>query len=139
VKADKARSKRTSQQFSYACDAETFSFRTSQRFDRSDPEIKCPNSECSRMGPFRAARHIAGMLPPEDQIARIPGGYKEGVPPRELDVELEDDLVEEPFLVNRVIVNGVLKFYPRRSQASKSNDFNLFFKSISIENMGAGV
>ena len=64
---------------------------------------------------------------------------KEGVPPRELDVELEDDLVGRALPGDRIMVNGVLKFYPRRSQASKSTDFNLFFKSISIENMGAGV
>jgi len=44
---------------------------------------------------------------------------------------------EEPFPVTEV--NGVLKFYPRRAQASKSTDFDLFFKSISVENMGVGV
>jgi DNA replicative helicase MCM subunit Mcm2 (Cdc46/Mcm family) len=64
---------------------------------------------------------------------------KEGVPPRELDVELEDDLVGRAFSGDRVIVNGILKFYPRRSHASKSTDFDLFFKSISVENKGVGV
>ena len=64
---------------------------------------------------------------------------KEGVPLRELDVELEDDLVGRAFPGDRVIVNGVLKFYPRKSKASKSTDFDLFFKSISVENMGVGV
>jgi len=63
---------------------------------------------------------------------------KEGVPPRVLDVELEDDLVGRAVPGDRVIVNGVLKFYPRRAQASKSTDFDLFFKSISVENMGVG-
>jgi DNA replicative helicase MCM subunit Mcm2 (Cdc46/Mcm family) len=40
---------------------------------------------------------------------------------------------------DRIIVNGILKFYPRKAQASKSTDFDLFFKGISVENMGAGV
>ena len=51
---------------------------------------------------------------------------------------LEDDLVGRAVPGDRVLVNGVLKFYPRRAQANKSTDFDLFFKSISVENMGVG-
>jgi hypothetical protein len=40
---------------------------------------------------------------------------------------------------DRIIVNGILKFYPRKAQVSNSTDFDLFFKGVSVDNMGAGV
>jgi len=61
------------------------------------------------------------------------------MPLRELDVELEDDLVGLVAPGDRIIVNGILKFYPMKAQSSKSTDFELFFKGVSVENMGAGV
>ena len=52
---------------------------------------------------------------------------------------LEDDLVGVVAPGDRIVVNGVLKFYPRKAHAIKSTDFDLFFKGVSVENLGIGV
>ena len=140
VKADKARSRRVSSAVFLCLRCGNVFLQDLTRFDRSDPEIKCSNPECGRRGPFRPLVNSSGYVTAQKiRLQESLEEIKEGVPPRELDVELEDDLVGRAFPGDRIMVNGVLKFYPRRSQASKSTDFNLFFKSISIENMGAGV
>lgn len=140
VKVDKARSRRVSSAVFLCLRCGNVFLQDLTRFDRSDPEIKCSNPECSRMGPFRPLVNSSGYVTVQKiRLQESLEEIKEGVPPRELDVELEDDLVGRALPGDRIMVNGVLKFYPRRSQASKSTDFNLFFKSISVENMGAGV
>ena len=140
VKADKARSRRVSSAVFLCLRCGNVFLQDLTRFDRADPEIKCSNHECSRRGPFRPLINSSGYVTVQKiRLQESLEEIKEGVPPRELDVELEDDLVGRAFPGDRIMVNGVLKFYPRRSQASKSTDFDLFFKSISVENMGAGV
>jgi len=110
------------------------------RVDRADPDIKCSNHECGRKGPFRPLINSSEYVTAQKiRLQESLEDIKEGVQPRELDVELEDDLVGRAVPGARVIVNGVLKFYPRKSQASKCTDFDLFFKGISVENMGVGV
>lgn len=140
VKADKARSRRVSSAVFLCLRCGNVFLQDLTRVDRVDPDIKCSNQECSRRGPFRPLINNSGYVTSQKiRLQESLGDIKEGVPPWELDVELEDDLVGRAFSGDRVIVNGVLKFYPRKSQASKSTDFDLFFKSISVENMGAGV
>jgi replicative DNA helicase Mcm len=140
VKADKARSKRVSSAVFLCLRCGNVFLQALTRVDRSDPEIECSNTECSRRGPFRPIVNSSGYVTAQKiRLQEFLEEIKEGVPPRELDVELEDDLVGKALPGDRIRVNGVLKFYPRKSQASKSTDFNLFFKSISIENMCVGV
>jgi replicative DNA helicase Mcm len=140
VKADKARSKRVSSAVFLCLRCGNVFLQDLTRVDRADPEIKCSNHECGRRGPFRPLINNSGYVTSQKiRLQESLENIKEGVPPRELDVELEDDLVGRASPDDRVIVNGVLRFYPRKSHASKSTDFDLFFKSISVENMGAGV
>jgi replicative DNA helicase Mcm len=140
VQADKARSKRVSSAVFLCLRCGNVFLQDLTRVDRADPEVRCSNHECGRRGPFRPLINNSGYVNAQKiRLQEFLENIKEGVPPRELDVELEDDLVGRAFPGDRVIVNGVLKFYPRKSQASKSTDFNLFFKSISVENKGAGV
>jgi replicative DNA helicase Mcm len=140
VKAGKARSKRVSSAVFLCLRCGNVFLQDLTRVDRADPEVRCSNHECGRRGPFRPLINNRGYVTAQKiRLQEFLEDIKEGVPPRELDVELEDDLVGRAFPGDRVIVNGVLKFYPRKSQASKSTDFDLFFKSISVENMGAGV
>jgi len=127
VKADKARSKRVSSAVFLCLRCGKVFLQNLTRVDRADPDIKCSNQECGRRGPFRPlindSRYVTAQ---RIRLQEYPEDIKDGVQPLELDVELEDDLVGRAFPGDRVIVNGVLKF-------------NLFFKSISVENMGAGV
>jgi replicative DNA helicase Mcm len=140
VKAGKTRSKRVTSAVFLCLRCGNVFLQDLTRVDRADPDIKCSNHECGRMGPFRPLINSSGYVTSQKiRLQEFLEDIKEGVPPRELDVELEDDLVGRAFPGDRIIVNGVLKFYPRKSQASKSTDFDLFFKSISVENMGAGV
>ena len=140
MKADKARSKRLSSAVFLCLRCGNVFIQDLTRVDREDPDVKCPNHECGRRGPFRPLINNSEYVTAQKiRLQESPKDIKEGVPPRVLDVELEDDLVGRAFPGDRVIVNGVLKFYLRRSQASKSTDFDLFFKSISVENMGVGV
>lgn len=139
VKADKARSRRVSSAVFLCLRCGNVFLQDLIRVDRLDPEIRCSNPECGRRGPFRPLVNSSGYV--TVQKIRLQESLEDinGVPPRELDVELEDDLVRRALPGDRIMVNGVLKFYPRRSQASKSTDFDLFFKSISIENISVGV
>ncbi|MFA6371155.1 MAG: hypothetical protein WCW68_00875 [Methanothrix sp.] len=140
VKVDKARSKRVSSAVFLCLRCGNVFLQDLTRVDRADPEVRCSNQECGRRGPFRPLINNSGYVTSQKiRLQESQEEIKEGVPLRELDVELEDDLVGRAFPGDRVIVNGILKFYPRRSQASKSTDFDLFFKSISVENKGAGV
>jgi replicative DNA helicase Mcm len=140
VKADKARSKRISSAVFLCLRCGNVFLQDLTRVDRADPDIKCSNHECGRRGPFRPIINNSGYVTAQKiRLQESLEDIKEGVLLRELNVELEDDLVGMAFPGARVIVNGVLKFYPRKSQASKSTDFDLFFKSISVENMGVGV
>ena len=140
VKADKARSKRVSSAVFLCLRCGNVSLQDLTRVDREDPDVKCSNSECGRRGPFRPLINSSEYVTAQKiRLQESLEDIKEGVQPRELDVELEDDLVGRTSPGDTVIVNGVLKFYPRKSRASKSTDFDLFFKSISVENMGAGV
>jgi replicative DNA helicase Mcm len=127
VKVDKARSKRVSSAVFLCLRCGNVFLQDLTRVDRADPEVRCSNHECGRRGPFRPLINSSGYVTAQKiRLQEFLVDIKEGVPPRELDVELEDDLVGRAFPGDRVIVNGVLKF-------------DLFFKSISVENMGAGV
>ena len=140
VKADKARSKRVSSAVFLCLRCGNVFLQNLTRVDRADPEVRCSNYECGRRGPFRPLINNSGYVTAQKiQLQEFLEDIKEGVPPRELDVELEDHLVGRAFPGDWVIINGVLRFHPRKSQASKSTDFDLFFKSIFVKNMGAGV
>ena len=140
VKADKARSKRVSSAVFLCLRCGNVFLQNLTRVDRADPEVRCSNYECGRRGPFRPLINNSGYVTAQKiRLQEFLEEIKEGVLPRELDVELEDDLVGRAFPGDWVIINGVLRFHPRKSQASKSTDFDLFFKSIFVKNMGAGV
>ena len=140
VKADKARSRRVSSAVLLCLRCGNVFLKDLTGIDRVYPDVRCPNHECGRRGPFRPLINNSEYVTAQKiRLQESPKDIKEGVPPRVLDVELEDDLVGRAFPGDKVIVNGVLKFYPRKSKASKSTDFELFFKSISVENMGVGV
>lgn len=127
VKADKARSRRVSSAVFLCLRCGNVFLQDLRGIDRVDPDVRCSNPECGRRGPFRPLINSSGYVTAQKiRLQEFQEDIKEGVPPRELDVELEDDLVGRAFPGDRIIVNGVLKFY-------------LFFKSISLENTGAGV
>jgi replicative DNA helicase Mcm len=140
IRADKARSKRISSAVFLCLRCGNVSLQDLTRVDRADPDVKCSNPECGRRGPFRPLINNSGYVTSQKiRLQEFLEDIKEGVLLRELNVELEDDLVGRTSPGDTVIVNGVLKFYPRKSQASKCTDFNLFFKGIFVENMGVGV
>jgi replicative DNA helicase Mcm len=140
LRADKPRSRRASSAVLLCLRCGGIFLEDLARFDREDPDVKCPNQECGRRGPFRPliknSRYVTAQ---KIRLQESPEDIKDGMPLGELGVELEDDLVGLVAPGDRIIVNGILKFYPRKAQASKSTDFDLFFKGVSMENMGAGV
>lgn len=140
VKADKPRSRRASSAVLLCLRCGGIFLEDLARFDREDPDVKCPNQECGRMGPFRPLiKNDRQITAQKIRLQESPEDIKDGMSLGELDVELEDDLVGLVAPGDRIIVNGILKFYQRKAQASKSTDFDLFFKGVSVENMGAGV
>lgn len=139
VKADKARSKRVSSSVLLCLRCGNVFLKDLTRTDREDPDVRCPNQECGRRGPFRPLindnRYVtAQRIRLQESLEDI----KEGGQPLELDVELEDDLVGAALPGGRVKINGILKFYPRKAQAGKRTDFDLFFKGVYLENVGVG-
>lgn len=137
LKADRARSRRVSSALLLCLRCGGIFLENLARIDR---DVMCPNQECGRSGPFRLlinnSRHVTAQ---RIRLQEFPEDIKEGVQPWELDVELEDDLVGVVAPGDRIIVNGVLKFHPKKAHAVKSTDFDLFFKGVYVENLGIGV
>jgi replicative DNA helicase Mcm len=140
LKADRPRSRRVSSAVLLCLRCGGIFLEDLARIDREDPDVRCPNKECGRSGPFRplinSNRYVTAQ---RIRLHECLEDIKEGMKPRELDVELEDDLVGVAAPGDRIIVNGVLKFQPRRAHAIKSTDFDLFFKGFYVENLGIGV
>jgi replicative DNA helicase Mcm len=140
LRADRARSRRVSSAVLLCLRCGGIFLEDLAKIDREDPDVRCPNQECGRSGPFRPlvnnSRYVTAQ---RIRLQECPGDIRNGVQPWELDVELEDDMVGVATPGDRIIVNGVLKFHPRKAHAIKSIDFDLFFKGVSVENLGVGV
>jgi replicative DNA helicase Mcm len=134
LRADRARSGRVSSAVLLCMRCGGIFLENLARIDREDPDVRCPNQECGRSGPFRPLINNSRYVTAQRIRLQGPEDIRNGVQPWELDVELEDDMVGVAAPGDRIIVNGVLKFQPRKAHA-----INLFFKGVSVENLGVGV
>lgn len=140
AKADMARSKKVSSAILLCLRCGNIFLKELSRVNQEDLYFECPNHGCGRKGPFRPLINNNRYVTTQKiKLQEHPEDIKEGVRSLELDVELEDDLVEKAFLGDRVKINGILKFNPKKANAIKCIDFDLFFKGVSLENMSQEV
>jgi replicative DNA helicase Mcm len=67
------------------------------------------------------------------RIQESPEDLKGGEQPQMLDILLEDDLSGIVAPGDKIIVNGILRAYPREGQRAKSNVFDIYLEGNSIE------
>lgn len=140
AKADMARSKKVSSAIFLCLRCGNVFLKELSKANQEDLDFKCPSQGCGRKGPFRPLINNNRYVTTQKiKLQQSPEDIKEGEQSLELDVELEDDLVGKAVLGDRVKINGILKFSPKKANAIKCTDFDLFFKGISLENMSLGV
>lgn len=140
ARADMARSKKVSSAIFLCLRCRNVFLKELSKANQEDLDFECPNQGCGRKGPFRPLINNNRYVTTQKiKLQQSPEDIKEGEQSLELDVDLEDDLVGKAFLGDRVKINGILKFNPKKAHAIKCTDFDLFFKGISLENMGLGV
>ncbi|MBC7114474.1 MAG: AAA family ATPase [Archaeoglobi archaeon] len=94
---------------------------------------KCSNEFCNGTK-FR-------LLPEESKfvdsqrirIQESPEDLKGGEQPQMIDVVLEDDLSGTVAPGDKIVVNGILRAYPREGRQAKSNVFDIYIEGNSIE------
>ena len=90
---------------------------------------------CERKGPFRINYDQSEFIDAQVlQIIDDPSNLSEGIVPKELEVNLEDDITDTVSVGERVIVTGIIQLEPE-SDSKDGSTFDMYLDGMSVQSV----
>ncbi|MBI5177306.1 ATP-binding protein [Candidatus Micrarchaeota archaeon] len=106
-----------------------------QKIEAITPPLVCPNGEC-RKNAFRLVEEQSVFINQQRAQIQDPVEKMRGnVPPSQLHLWLEEDLVNQIAPGDKVVLTGVLRLKPITQQKAKNSVYDKFFEVIHIHEM----